>query len=68
MLDVRACPGRRVLVLANHDLGHREDLRVHGGGSAARATSRHLNVVVDRTDYAPRLSVAEVLKLAVALC
>ena len=106
VLDVRACPGRRVLVLGNHDLGHRQDLRdvgfveqhlavlcdtdpvlalthmplrrvplgavnvhghVHGGRSAAAPTARHLNAVVDRTDFAP-VSLAEVLELAAALC
>ena len=28
--DLRACPGRRVLVLGNHDIRHREDLRDAG--------------------------------------
>ena len=36
---------------------------VHGRRSAPPATSRHLNVAVDRTDYAP-VSLAEVLELA----
>ena len=106
VLDVAALPGRRVLVVGNHDLSQLEDLRdvggfveqhlavlcatdpplalthmplrrvppgavnvhghVHGGRSAPPATSRHLNVAVDRTDYAP-VSLAEVLELAAAL-
>ena len=86
---LRSCPGRRLLVLGNHDVGDRDLLRdvgfvdqrvavlcatdpplalthvplrrvpptainVHGHLHGAPAPSpRHLNVSVERTDYAP---------------
>ena len=89
MLDVRNCPGRRVLILGNHDVEDTEALRdagfveqhaaalcatdlplalthmplrrvpltainVHGHLHGVPAPSpRHLNVCVERTDYAP---------------
>ena len=89
VLDVRNCPGRRVLILGNHDVGDTEALRdagfpeqhaaalcatepplalthmplrrvpptainVHGHLHGAPAPSpRHLNLSVERIDYAP---------------
>ena len=89
MLDVRNCPGRRVLILGNHDVKDTEALRdagfveqyaaalcatepalalthmplrrvpltainVHGHLHGVPAPSpRHLNVCVERTNYAP---------------